>query len=115
MVLQFGAGAIYRFYRGELRKLFGRGFVEQVVALEPDEWHGPILSGFGTHLVLVGDVHTAEPPDLKEVKEQATEAWINQRTDELAEGFIDNLVSRYQVTVETTEVPLTASTPEQAQ
>jgi hypothetical protein len=35
----------------ELAKLFGRGFTEPVFKLEPQQWHGPVLSGYGVHLV----------------------------------------------------------------
>ena len=36
----------------EIQKLFGSGFTESLVELSPGQWHGPILSGYGVHLVL---------------------------------------------------------------
>jgi hypothetical protein len=91
----------------ELRRLFGAGFVDQIVELEPDTWHGPILSGYGTHLVMIAEVLLSPPPAFEEVKLQIKEQWTAEQTLELSERFIDELVSRYEVDVEETEVPLT--------
>ena len=35
----------------DIQKLFGSGFAESVADLSPGQWHGPILSGYGVHLV----------------------------------------------------------------
>ena len=91
----------------ELRKLFGTGFVEQIVELEPGVWHGPVLSGYGTHLVLVSDVMLAPQPAFEDIKERLTEAWMAEQITELSERFINNLISRYEIIVEETEVPIT--------
>ncbi len=91
----------------ELRKLFGSGFVEQMVELEPGGWHGPVLSGYGTHLVLVNDVMLAPQPAYEDIKEQIKEEWTAEQITELSERFIENLISRYEVVVEETEAPIT--------
>ena len=91
----------------ELRKLFGTGFTEQVIRLEPGIWHGPILSGYGTHLVLVNDKTVAAQPPFDVVREQVREMWLREQVNELSERFIENLVSRHDIVVEETEVPLT--------
>jgi len=95
----------------ELRRLFGSGFVEQIVDLEPDTWHGPILSGYGTHLVLITDVLLSPPPLYDEVKSQIKEQWMSEQIEELSERFIEGLTSRYEVDVEETQVPLTIPGP----
>ncbi len=92
----------------ELRKLFGSGFVDRVVKLEPGIWHGPVLSGYGTHLVLVNDVIRALQPTYEDIKERLTEEWMAEQVTDLSERFIDNLISRYEIVVEETEVPITA-------
>ena len=90
----------------ELRKLFGTGFVESVIAIEPDKWHGPVLSGYGTHLVYVNNVWHAPDVNFDEARETLKQDWMAAQTEELSERFIDNLVSRYEVIVEDAEVPL---------
>jgi len=91
----------------ELRKLFGSGFVEQIVDLQPGKWHGPILSGYGAHLVLVSDVILSPPPSYEDVKSQIKERWMGEQIDEMSERFVAELVSRYEIDVEETQVPLT--------
>jgi len=91
----------------ELRRVFGAGFVDQIVKLEPGIWHGPILSGYGTHLVLLNEVILSPPPSFEDVKPQIREQWTAEQVEELSERFINELVSRYEVDVEETEVPLT--------
>jgi len=91
----------------ELRKLFGSGFAEQIVKLEPGIWHGPVLSGYGTHLVLISDVELALQPAYEDVKARIEQQWTAEQIDELSERFIDNLISRYEIVVEETDVPIT--------
>jgi peptidyl-prolyl cis-trans isomerase C len=91
----------------ELRKLFGSGFVDQIVDLQPGTWHGPILSGYGTHLVMIMDVALSPPPAYEEVESQIIEQWMGEQINEMSERFIDELVSRYEVDVEETQVPMT--------
>ncbi len=91
----------------ELGKLFGTAFAEQVIKLEPGVWHGPILSGYGTHLALVNDVMLVPLPDFDDIKELIEEEWVAEQITELSERFIESLVSRYEVIIEETEVPVT--------
>jgi len=91
----------------DLRKSFGSGFVEQVVELEPGLWHGPILSGYGTHLVYVTEVTRAPVPDYTEFAEQVRESWTAEKVEELGEQFVENLVAKYEVTIEEPEEVLT--------
>lgn len=90
----------------ELSKLFGTAFAEQVGKLEPGVWHGPILSGYGTHVVLVNDIVLMPLPAFDDIKEQIEEAWVAEQVTELSERFIESLISRYEVLVEEIEVPI---------
>jgi len=90
-----------------LRKSFGSGFVEQVIELEPGLWHGPILSGYGTHLVYVTAVKRAAMPDYNDYVEQVREGWTAEKVEELGEQFVENLVARYEITIEDPEGTLT--------
>ena len=95
----------------DLRKSFGSGFVEQVIKLEPGRWHGPILSGYGTHIVYVAEVTRAPAPDYEEFEEQVRAGWTGEKIDELGEQFVNNLIAKYEITVEETEGPLTIPGP----
>jgi hypothetical protein len=57
--------------RLEIQKLFGSGFTESLVGLSPGQWHGPVLSGYGVHLVYVSGINESPPPVFAEVRERA--------------------------------------------
>jgi len=84
----------------ELAKLFGRGFAEPVFKLEPQKWHGPVLSGYGTHLVYVHDRREAEPPKFNEIEAQVRQDWESDKRKQLNEQFVASLMGRYDVTIE---------------
>jgi peptidyl-prolyl cis-trans isomerase C len=91
----------------ELRKMFGTGFVEQITGLEPGRWHGPVLSGYGPHLVMINSVLLTPQPAYIDIKKRLTEEWMAGQIDEMSERFVDELISRYEILVEETEVPVT--------
>jgi hypothetical protein len=93
----------------ELRKLFGSGFVQEILQLEPGIWHGPVLSGYGTHLVFLNDVTLAPQPALEDIRQAVKDEWMAAQVTELSERFLHNLVSRYEIIVEETEVPITVA------
>jgi peptidyl-prolyl cis-trans isomerase C len=84
----------------ELLKLFGSGFAKSVFELDPQQWHGPVLSGYGTHLVYVHDHQKTEPPKLTEVEERVLQEWESDKRAELNAQFVDSLIARYDVTIE---------------
>ncbi len=85
----------------EIRKQLGGGFATAVMELEPDVWHGPVLSGFGVHLVYVYDHSQAPPPVLSdEVRPRVLEAWQGEQMQDFNEKFYEALKSRYDIIVE---------------
>lgn len=84
----------------EIRKLFGSGFKDEVFQLEPGKWHGPVLSGYGTHLVYVEERISNEVPPFAEVREYVQTDWMEAKKEELEQRYIDGLLARYEVIVE---------------
>lgn len=84
----------------DVAKLFGSGFAGPVFQLTPQQWHGPVLSGYGTHLVYVHGLRKIPPPEFAEVEEQLTKDWTNDQREKLNEQFIASLMDRYEVTIE---------------
>jgi hypothetical protein len=91
----------------ELSKLFGGGFVDEVIELEPGQWFGPILSGYGVHVVRLDHHWRAPEPDFADVADLVRQDIMATKAKELSDLFIENLVSRYEIFVEETEVPIT--------
>ena len=94
----------------ELRKLFGAGFVEQIVALEPGRWHGPVLSGYGVHLVFINGVVEPPAPGLEEIRATLVDEWTREQVEQKSEQFLDRVLDRYTIVVEDTELELTTPT-----
>jgi hypothetical protein len=92
------------FYSGvtefDIRRVLGSGFAEAVMELEPGKWHGPVLSGFGTHLVYVYEFVQALPPQLSNVREAVMAEWQRAETEQFNAEFLDSLKSRYDVVIE---------------
>jgi len=84
----------------DIRRDLGSGFAGQLMELTPGEWHGPVLSGFGTHLVYVYEQIAAPPPELADVREDVMEEWRRLRTEEFNAEYLDRLKARYEIVVE---------------
>ena len=84
----------------EIQKSFGSGFTESLLELSPGEWHGPVLSGYGVHLVFIS--HIIEPPVtvFEDVREFVTQDWKTDKGEELNEKFYANLRDQYKIIIE---------------
>jgi hypothetical protein len=87
----------------EIQKLFGSGFTESLLELSPGQWHGPVLSGYGVHLVYVSSISEPPPPVFAEMRERVTQDWKIERGEELNEQFYASLRDRYTVVIEEPE------------
>jgi peptidyl-prolyl cis-trans isomerase C len=84
----------------DIRRSMGSGFAETVMALDPGAWHGPVLSGFGTHLVYVFEFVQAPPPELGDVRDAVMPEWQRIETEQFNADFLDSLKARYEVVIE---------------
>lgn len=84
----------------EIAKQFGAGFAAKLPQLSPGQWHGPIESGYGVHLVLISTRTDAHLPALTDVREAVRREWDNDRRLQANEKFYQTLLGRYTVTVE---------------
>jgi hypothetical protein len=83
-----------------IASLFGLGFARSVFELQPGRWHGPVLSGYGTHLVHVERLAEFPVPTLAEVEERVRQDWVDDRRTEITERYFGELLARYDVIVE---------------
>ncbi len=84
----------------EIRKNFGSGFAQSVMELKAGVWHGPVLSGFGTHLVFINEIVSPPVPPLEEIKARVLEDWISDKREELNDEFYKALKAEYTIVVE---------------
>ena len=88
---------------GEIAKQFGQEFAVRLGDLPTGQWHGPVESGYGVHLVLVEERTEGRLPELAEVREAVHREWANARRLESNEKYFQGLLKRYAVTVEKPE------------
>jgi len=84
----------------DIRRQMGSGFAQQVMQLAPGQWHGPVLSGYGVHLVYVYDFQEAAATVLENVQARVLEDWHAQKRDEFNAEFLESLKSRYEIIIE---------------
>ena len=76
------------------------GFAESLIALSPGQWHGPVLSGYGVHLVYVHNISESPAPVFADVRERVQQDWQTEKGNELNEQFYANLRERYTIVIE---------------
>lgn len=84
----------------EISRQFGTGFSKSVFELEVGKWHGPVLSGYGTHLVFVHNHEINELPDYTKVRDYLRAEWMAEKKAELEEQYVEGLLARYEVVIE---------------
>ena len=81
-------------------RLLGTDFATEVFALPIQSWQGPIVSGYGVHLVRVDNKTSAEMPELETVRDKVHSEWQTEQTKIMDQAFYQGLRSHYQITIE---------------
>lgn len=84
----------------EISKLFGGEFAKSVAELSEGVWHGPVLSGYGVHLVYVHGKAIFPQPALAEVHDRVAEDWATAKREELNAEYYARLLEKYDVVIE---------------
>jgi peptidyl-prolyl cis-trans isomerase C len=95
----------------ELSKLFGQGFATEVVSLAPRVWHGPVLSGYGVHLVYVHARNDAVELPFADVRDRVLTDWQDEERRRLNDEYFARLTERYEIIVEEPEPDALAAVP----
>jgi PPIC-type PPIASE domain len=93
---------------GEVARLFGADFERALQTLATGQWQGPVLSSFGTHLVLLRGRDEPGPPQLTDVRDEVRRQWMNEQRELAAARFYADLRRRYNVKV---QLPSTSAAP----
>ena len=81
----------------DLSRVFGGDLSSAVVALPPEQWHGPIESGYGLHLVKVTHREDSRIPDLTEVVQRVITDMKYEGRKAAEDQFYAEIAPRYQV------------------
>ncbi|UCC73270.1 MAG: peptidyl-prolyl cis-trans isomerase [Gemmatimonadota bacterium] len=83
----------------EVQQLFGVRFAETLFELEPG-WQGPVVSGYGIHLVYVGERVESRIPEYGEVRDRLVNDYNRMRRDRANELLYEGLVGGYDVDID---------------
>ena len=84
-----------------ISQTFGQEFTDALDKVAPDQWTGPLMSGYGLHIVNVSKRQAGRVPALGEVRDAVVREWTNAKRKELGEARFNDLLKRYHVTIET--------------
>jgi PPIC-type PPIASE domain len=88
---------------------FGEQFARQIERLPVGEWSGPVVSGFGVHVVRVDSRTPGGAPSLDDVRAQVMREWENARRERaLAESY-RRMRAAYDVEFEVPLLPRSAT------
>jgi peptidyl-prolyl cis-trans isomerase C len=87
----------------EIAREFGSRFAEAVANLEPG-WHGPVGSGYGTHLVEVTERVESRLPEFEQVQDRVTSDYARVRRERANERLVEALSSEYDVSVDSAAI-----------
>jgi hypothetical protein len=90
---------------------FGSDFADALAELEPGDWHGPVRSPFGLHLVRISERLPARLPALAEIRDAVLAEWRDQQRREAREQAYGSLRERYEIVIEPA-TPEGETTPE---
>lgn len=79
---------------------FGTGFTENLDALTPGEWQGPVESGLGVHLVRLESRVEGTLPELDEIRPVVEREWANEKRLETRRLINEQLLKDYEVEIE---------------
>jgi hypothetical protein len=79
--------------------VFGKGFFERLTDLTPGVWAGPVASGYGVHLVRIGESLAARTPPLEEIRDNVLRDWKAAKALEIRELHYNRLRARFVVEI----------------
>ena len=88
----------------EVAREFGMEFADTLTELEPG-WQGPVLSGYGLHLVFLAKRVEGRIPDWTEVRDRLAMDYNRTRSDRARDALYKGLLQKYEVVIEEGVVP----------
>ena len=81
----------------EIQRQMGQEFTDSVMQLESGRWHGPVLSGYGMHLVYIAEHVVASDPVLADVRGKVLTEYTREQTEKFNTEYLTVLRGRYTI------------------
>ena len=85
---------------GEIDQLFGGDFAGRLLSVATRSWEGPILSGYGFHVVFLNKRVDARLLQFSEVRENVEADFRSERRRQAGEEFYTRMRERYEVIID---------------
>lgn len=83
----------------EVERTLGLQFLQRLQETETGSWQGPIISGYGFHLIYISKRSEGLTPKLSVVRDAVLRDWLSQARKKLNAEFYNVQRERYKVTV----------------
>ena len=84
----------------DVARLFGSAFSESLFELDVGEWQGPVVSGYGLHLVRVSDVEEERMPELDDVLGYVLSDYQREIREEAQDRLLAGILERYAIEID---------------
>ena len=84
----------------DIERMYGTDFAQGLLDTEPGSWQGPVLSGYGQHLVYVTERVESALPAFAEVQDRVQADWFEDHRKKTNERFYETLSARYEVIID---------------
>jgi len=83
----------------EIERNFGQEFADNIVKLTSNQWHGPVESGYGIHLVYLSEIVPAARRSFDQVRKQVQTDYLFDLRREANDKVYAKLRERYEIMV----------------
>lgn len=84
-------------FRPQVDRLLGADFARQIFELPLNEWHGPLQSTRGVHLVRVTTRQAEQPLPMVEMRPMLESRWREEQADRAVGAEVDRLQDEYRI------------------
>jgi len=84
----------------EVSRTLGQQFSKSLLETPLRSWQGPLISGFGLHLVYISEMSPASVPVLVQVRDQVYRDWASKKREQTNQMFYQTLRTRYDIKIE---------------
>ncbi|MEQ1538680.1 MAG: peptidylprolyl isomerase [Sphingorhabdus sp.] len=85
--------------RARIAADFGDEFAASLAGIKPGQWTGPVVSGFGLHLVRIRAVQASAKPKLSEVRQRLENDWRAQTVKDREAKAYQALLDGYTIKI----------------
>lgn len=91
---------VERSTRAQVAREFGDDFADAILTAPQGQWSGPVVSGYGLHLVFVSERVEPRLPALAEIRPLVEREFTNDRRTRALDAMYERLLERYRVVIE---------------